>query len=137
MALNNTPVAVTCAGVCAVGLLAGLAGQAMILGIAAVALIVTLAVLGLHTPGRTSWRTYGVLAAWGAAYCAVLLLCARLHQPAEPLATIGGFAAGTAILVYGATPLGLVIGVLYGLSFDREVLPLQKQEEFLRRFARD
>ena len=133
--MNNSPLAALCAAVCVAALVAGLAGQAALLGMSAVALIVVLAAMGLRAPGRPSRRVFAVLVTWGALFCGLLALGFRLHDPTGALAMIGGFPVGTAMLVYGTTPLGITMGVLYGLTFDREILPLEKQREFLDRFA--
>lgn len=133
--MNNSPLAALCAAVCVAALFAGLAGQAALLGMSAVALIVVLAAMGLRAPGRPSRLVFAVLVTWGALFCGLLALGFRLHDPTGSLAMIGGFPAGTAMLVYGTTPLGITMGVLYGLTFDREILPLEKQREFLDRFA--
>ena len=124
-----------CAAFSVAALVAGLSGQALLVGISAVVLIVVLSAMGLRAPGRPSWHVFAVLVAWGAIFCGLLALGFRLHDPAGPLATIGGFPLGTAMLVYGTTPLGITMGVLYGLAFDRDILPLDKQREFLDRFA--
>lgn len=134
MALNNAPLAVASAIVSILALGAGLSGRAGLLGMSGVALIVLLAAMGLRAPGRPSWLALGTLGAWGVVFCSLLALGYRLHDPAGPLVTIGGFPAGTAMLVYGTTPLGLVLGVLYAVAFDRHILPLDKQRDFLRRF---
>ena len=134
--MNNTPVALGLAVASLAALAAGLAGQALALGIGAVALIVLLCMIGLQAPRRTSRSTVLTLIAYGAAFCGLLAFSFRLHDPTGSLTTIGGFPAGTAMLIYGITPLGITLGVLYGLTFDREILPLEKQREFLKRFSR-
>ena len=134
--MNNTPVALGLAVASLAALAAGLAGQALALGILAVALIVLLCMIGLQAPRRTSRLTVLTLVAYGAAFCALLAFSFRLHDSTAPLTTIGGFPAGTAMLIYGIAPLGITLGVLYGLTFDREILPLEKQREFLKRFSR-
>ena len=73
--------------------------------------------------------------AFGIGFCCLLALQFRLHDPTGPLRTIGGFPAGTALLVYGIAPLGLMLGVLYGLIFDREVLPPDRQRAFIERHS--
>ena len=134
--MNNTPVALGGAVASLAALAAGLAGQALALGMLAVALIVLLCVIGLRVPQRTSRSTVLTLIAYGAAFCSLLAISSRLHDPAGPLTTIGGFPAGTAMLIYGIAPLGITLGVLYGLTFDSEILPLEKQREFLKRFSK-
>ena len=134
--MSNTKLACLAAAL-SLGILgAGLAGHAGALGIASIALIVSLWNLGLRTPGRTSPKTVAISVAIGAALCSVLLLAYRLHNPAGPLRTIGGLPAGTAMLVYGLPAAGSLVGVLYGLTFDREILPLAAQRRFLARFGR-
>ncbi len=134
--MNNTPVALGGAVASLAALAAGLAGQALALGMLAVAMIVLLSAIGLRTPRTSSKSTILTLIAYGAAFCVLLALCFRLHDPAGPLTTIGGFPAGTAMLIYGIAPLGIALGVLYGLTFDSEILPLDKQREFLKRFSK-
>ena len=135
MAVNNSPLAMLCAVLSLVALVAGLSGQAALVGMSAVVLIVVLSAMGLRAPGRPRFRVLAVLVAWGAIFCGLLALGFRLHDPAAPLATFGGFPIGTATLVYGTTPLGITMGVLYALAFERDILPLEKQREFLARFA--
>ena len=134
--MNNSPLAALAAVICLIALIGGFAGQAALLGMASVALIVVLCLLGLRSPGRPSKLTLAAVLAFGIGFCCLLALQLRLHDPAGPLKTIGGFPAGTAMLVYGIAPLGLMLGVLYGLIFDREILPLDKQREFLQRFSK-
>lgn len=117
-------------------LLAGLAGKAAAFGLAAVALIVLLAGLGLRAPGAPSRATLAILLAFGVLFGGLLVLAFLLHDPDSPLALIGGFPAGTAMLVYGIGPLGLALGVLYGLAFDREILREGNQRRFLERHGR-
>ena len=69
------------------------------------------------------------------AYSALLLLLARLDST-EELRLILGFPAATAILVFGIWPIGAVAGLLYGLVFERSVLPEEKLREFIRKFGR-
>ena len=69
------------------------------------------------------------------AYSALLLLLARLDST-EELRLILGFPAATAILVFGIWPIGAVAGLLYGLVFERSVLPEEKLQEFIRKFGR-
>jgi len=134
--VNNSPLAALAAVICLIALIGGFAGQAALLGMASVALIVVLCLLGLRSPGRPSKLTLAAVLAFGIGFCCLLALQFRLHDPAGPLKTIGGFPAGTAMLVYGIAPLGLMLGLLYGLIFDREILPLDKQREFLQRFSK-
>ena len=134
--MNNTPVVLGGAAASLAAVAAGLAGYALAMGILAVVVIVLLCAIGLRTPRRTSKLTVLALIAYGAAFCSLLAFSSRLHDPAGPLTTIGGFPAGTAMLIYGIAPLGITLGVLYGLTFDSEILPLEKQREFLKRFSR-
>lgn len=133
--MKNTPVALCLAVASLAALAAGLAGQALALGILAVALIVLLCMIGLQAPLRTSRLTVLILIAYGTAFCGLLAFAFRLHDATGSLTTIGGFPAGTAMLIYGIAPLGITLGVLYGLTFDREILPGEKQREFLKRFS--
>ena len=135
--MNNSPLAAVGAVICLIALAGGFSGNAALLGMASVALIVVLCLLGLRAPGRPSRLTLAALLAFGVGFCCLLALQFHLHDPSGPLKTIGGFPAGTAMLVYGIAPLGLMLGVLYGLVFDREVLPLAKQREFIERFSKD
>lgn len=134
--MNKTPAVLGAAAASLAAVAAGLAGHALAVGMLAVALIVLLCMIGLRTSRRTSKWTILTLIAYGAAFCSLLALSFRLHDPAGPLTTIGGFPAGTAMLIYGIAPLGITLGVLYGLTFDSEILPLEKQREFLKRFSR-
>ena len=134
--MNRSPLAVLAAIVSLVALVAGLAGQAALLGMAAAVLIAILCALGLRAARRPSRRTYAYLAAFAAIFCSLLALGFLLHSPEGPLVTFGGFPAGTAILVYGITPLGVTMGLVYGLVFDSEILPRDKQREFLDRFGK-
>lgn len=134
--MSNTKLACSAAVVSLGILAAGLSGHARALGIASVCLIVLLWSLALRAPGRPSAGTVSVLVAIGAALSLVLLLAYRLHDPTGPLATIGGLPAGTAMLVYALPAAGSLVGVLYGLAFNREILPLESQRRFLERFGR-
>ena len=136
MEVNNSPLAATAAIICLIALVCGFASNAALLGMASVALIVVLCLLGLRSPGRPSKLTVAAVLAFGIGFCCLLALQFHLHDPSGPLRTIGGFPAGTAMLVYGIAPLGLMLGVLYGLIFEREVLPIEKQREYLERFSK-
>ncbi len=136
MEVNNSPLAVLAAAVSLVALLAGLAGRAALLGMAAVVLIAVLCALALRSAGQPSRRTYAYLAGFATVFCSLLALGFFLHDPSGPLVTIGGFPAGTAMLLYGITPLGVTLGLVYGLIFDTEILSKHKQREFLDRFAK-
>ncbi len=134
--MNNTLLAALVAIASVAGLGAGLAGSGILVGMAGVALIVLIVALSLRVPGRPSALVVALLAAWGSAFCGLIVLSYRLHDPSGPLATIGGFPVATAMLVYGITPIGIAMGVLYGLAFEREILPLDKQREFLGQFGK-
>lgn len=134
--MSNTKLACSVAVVSLGILIVGLAGHAGALGIASVCLVVLLWGLALRSPGRPSARTVAILLAIGAALCVVLLLAYHLHDPTGPLETIGGLPAGTAMLVYALPAAGSLVGVLYGLTFDREILPIESQRRFLERFGR-
>ena len=136
MEVNNSPLAAIAAIICLIALVGGIASNAALLGMASVALIVVLCLLGLRAPGRPSKLTVAAVLAFGIGFCCLLALQFHLHDPSGPLRTIGGFPAGTAMLVYGIAPLGLMLGVLYGLIFEREVLPIEKQREYLERFSK-
>lgn len=134
--MNNSPLAVLAAVVSLTALLAGLAGNAALLGMAGVVLIGVLCALALRSEGLPSRRTYAYLAAFTAIFCGLLALGFHLHDPSGPLVKIGGFPAGTAILLYGIAPLGVTMGIVYGLIFDREILPKDRLRNFLDRFAK-
>ncbi len=122
---------------CVAGIIAGLAGQAQALGLVAVALLLVLCLLALSAGGLLSARTGTALVAFALAFGALVLLAGRLHRPSEPLRTLAGFPPGTAMLVLGIAPLGLTLGIIYGLAFKSEVLPLRRQREFLSRHGRN
>lgn len=134
--MNNTPLANSVAVVSAAALVAGLTGYANVLGMATVVLIALLAVLGLRAPGGPTLRTLSAIVLFGTLFCGLLALGFLLHDPDGKLATIGGFPAGTAMLVYGIAPLGIAFGFLFGLIFDREILPREKHHDFLARHRR-
>ena len=134
MKASGLPLAI--AVLCVIGLVAGLSGHALGLGFCAVGLLVALCLLGLSSPGQPSARTVVALLVFGCAFCALLALAYRLHTPLETLQTLGGIPPGTAMLLYGIAPLGLVVGLIYGLTFSTEVLPVDRQREFLARHRR-
>ena len=133
--MNNTTLAVLCAIGSLVTLVAGLTGYAQAFGFGSVMLIVLLSFMGLRAPGRPGRRVYAYLIAFGAIFIGLLALAFHLHDPTGSLRTFGGFPVGTAVLVYGISSIGLTMGVVYGLVFDRKVLPVEKQREFLDRFG--
>lgn len=133
--MSNSALAVLVASVSLAGLLFGMGGQAILLGMSTVVLIVLLSAIGLRAPDRPVRRALAVLIAWGAVFCLLLALGQYLHVPEGPLVLIGGFPAGTAMLVYGITPLGITLGLLYGFFFDGLVLPADRQRAFLDRFT--
>ncbi len=134
MEVKNTTIALAIAALCCGVLSAALAGNAELLALGAVTMPTLLAAFGLWSRDRTSLRTCIWLGAFWAAFLCLLALGFYLHRPDEPLRLIGGFPAGTTILVYGMPPLGISFGLLYGVAFDAEILPEDKQREFLRRF---
>ncbi len=134
--MSNTLLAVLTAIGALAGLAAGLASSGLLVGVAAVLIIVLLAILGARAPGRTSPFVISTLVAWGIAFIVLIALSYRLHDPSGPLVTIGGFPAATAMLVYGTVPVGIAMGVLYGLAFDRHILPTDRQRELLARFGK-
>ena len=133
--MRNSWLAAVAGSVCVVALLAGLGGNALALGICAVVLIALLCTISLRSAGRPSRRTLAVLAIYATAFSCFLAMAFRLHDPGGPLVTFWGFPVGTAMLVYGITPLGFTLGALYGLVFDSDILPEEKQREFLERYA--
>ncbi len=70
------------------------------------------------------------------AYSALLLLLAGLDDPSGEPRLILGFPAATAVLVFGIWPIGVMAGLLYGLVFQRSVLPEEKLRAFIRKFGR-
>ncbi len=135
--MNATRVAVLIGTGAVAALGAGFAGSGVLLGMIAVVLIVLLAVLGLPAGGQRSLVVMGALATWGIAFCVLIALAYGLHDPYRELAMIGGFPAATAILVYGTTPVGIAMGLIYGFAFDRTILPEQRQHDFLARFGKE
>ena len=69
-------------------------------------------------------------------YVVLLTVMAALDDPQGPLNLVLGFPAATAVLVYGVWPAAAAIGIVYGLTFDRTVLPPDRLDEFMRRFGR-
>ena len=69
-------------------------------------------------------------------YSALLLLLAGLDNPGGEPRLILGFPAATAVLVFGIWPIGVMAGLLYGLVFQRSVLPEKKLRAFIRKFGR-
>ena len=69
-------------------------------------------------------------------YAGLLTTMAVLDDPQGPLNLVLGFPAATAVLVYGVWPTAAAIGIIYGLTFDRTVLPPDRLDEFMRRFGR-
>lgn len=133
--MSRSGLAVGIAGVSLVALAAGLAGQAWLLGWSAAVLVALLSVLGLCAPGKPSRATLAFLVAFAAVFCGLLALAFRLHDASGPLVLIGGFPAGTAVLVYGITPLGVCLGILYARVFDLQILPRDRSRAFLKRFS--
>jgi len=76
-----------------------------------------------------------VMIAMLALYGALLAGIAWLDDP-QRLRLLLGLPAGTALLVYGVWPIGLVWGVLYGVLFPRDVLPRERLERFLKTYGR-
>lgn len=70
-----------------------------------------------------------------AVYCVLLVWIAAVDQPEGELRLLGGLPLGSALLVYGIWPIGTVSGILYGLVFDRSVLPEEKLQKFLSEFS--
>ena len=69
-------------------------------------------------------------------YSALLLLLAGLDDPSGEPRLILGFPAATTVLVFGIWPIGVMAGLLYGLVFQRSVLPEEKLRAFIRKFGR-
>lgn len=134
--MTSTKLAVLAGVACLCALGSGLSGWAGALGIATVALLVLLCWLGLAGSGRPSIVSLAMLAVFGAGLCAVIVMAYRLHDPSGHLTTVGGLPAGTAMLVYGLPLAGSSAGILYGLRFDREILPEASQRQFLKRFGK-
>ncbi len=133
--MTTTRLAVLIATGAVAALVAGLAGSGAVLGMITVALIVLLAVLGLPEPRRRPvWLVFS-MTAWGIAFCVLIAFAYRLHDPSAALVTLGGFPVATAMLVYGTTPVGIAMGLIYALAFDRHILPRERQRDFLARFG--
>ena len=131
--MNLNRLVALAAALCAGGLAAGLLGQSMLFGMGTMILISLLAVIGFGR--RASKLTLIAVAAFGALFCFLIYLNHALHTPEQPLVTFAGFPLGTAVLVYAIGPLGLILGALYALSFDSEVLSEKRQKDFLDRFG--
>ena len=119
--------------VTAVALASGLSGHAMVLGFCTIILMALLAALGLGA--RSSAPTKAVVAFYCVLFCFLIYLSFALHSPDQPLVTFGGFPPGTAVLIYAIGPLGMILGMLYALSFDSEVLPRERHQDFIDRFV--
>ena len=119
---------------CAGALVAGLANQPLVLGCCSIALIAVLAVLGMGSGASAATRLAVFL--FGVLFCVLISLSFLLNAPDQPLVTVGGFPPGTAVLVYAIGPLGLILGLIYGLSFDKQVLPEERLRSFVDRFSR-
>ena len=133
--MTSTRLAILAAATSLVALAAGLAGRPAVLGMAAVVLTVLLCAQAFFNSERPPRAVYAFLAAFATVFCGLLALAFHLHDPDGPLATFGGFPVGTAVLLFGITPVGVTMGVMYGIVFGRDVLPERKLRAFLDRFA--
>ena len=70
------------------------------------------------------------------AYCGLLCSMAWVHEPAGEPNLVLGFPPGTALLIYGIWPLGMLPSVLYPIAFDRWILPADRLDRFLAEFGR-
>ncbi len=119
--------------VTAAALASGLSGHAMLLGFCTIILMALLAALGFGE--RSSTLTKAGVVFYGVLFCFLIYMSFALHAPSQPLVTFGGFPLGTAVLIYAIGPFGVILGVLYALSFDSEVLPRARYQEFIDRFG--
>ncbi len=137
MEVNNTPTALALAVTSIVTLAAALTGSAMLVGFGGVVMVSLLGVIGFRVPsGRPNAPAQIALAVWCVAFCTLIAFAYWLHDPSGPLRTIGAIPAGTAMLIYGLPPLGLLVGLLYGALFDRVTLPEDRLASFLQRHGR-
>jgi hypothetical protein len=70
------------------------------------------------------------------AYCGLLCGMAWVHDPAVDPTLVLGFPPGTALLIYGIWPLGMLPAVLYPIAFDRWILPADRLDRFVAEFGR-
>ena len=70
------------------------------------------------------------------AYCGLLCGMAWLHEPETDLTLVLGFPPGTALLIYGIWPLGMLPAVLYPIAFNRWILPADRLDRFVAEFGR-
>jgi hypothetical protein len=131
--VNSTKLIALSGLVTVAALASGLSGHAMLLGFCAIALMSLLATLGLGA--HSSALTKAVVVFYGVLFCFLIYLSFALHAPDQPLVTFGGFPPGTAVLIYAIGPLGMILGALYALSFDSEVLPRERYQQFVDRFG--
>jgi hypothetical protein len=70
------------------------------------------------------------------AYCGLVCGMAWVHDPGREPNLVLGFPPGTALLIYGIWPLGMLPGLLYPIAFDRWILPADRLDRFLAEFGR-
>ena len=69
-------------------------------------------------------------------YCGLIGGMAWLHDPAGEPRLVFGLPSGTAFLIYGIAPLGMLPSFLYPLAFDRWILPPERLDRFVAEFGR-
>jgi hypothetical protein len=98
-------------------------------------LIITLALsLGFGHASRAGFLRNALLVVF-LGFCGLLGMIVLGHDPASETLILG-FPVGTAVLVYGIWPFGMIGAVLYALVYDRWVTPADKLDHFLRQFCR-
>jgi len=117
------------------GLLLSLANQWLAFGICCwLIMILTLAVgYGRQSRHRAIRAT---LLGLFLVYSLLLAGIAWVDHPEGGLRLLFGLPLGSALLVYGIWPLGVVSGILYALVFDQAVLPEPKLRAFQSEFGR-
>jgi hypothetical protein len=120
---------------CLALVVAGMLNQPALFGVLLWLALMLCAVLGLSSD-RLRGRTLAWLAALGTLSAALTLAIFALDDPGGRLHLWGGLPRATAVLVYGIWPSGLLLGALYGLCFDSEVLDPERLQRFQQRFGK-
>ena len=98
-------------------------------------LIITLALaLGFGHASRAGFLRRALLVVF-LGFCGLFWTIVLGHDPASETLVLG-FPIGTAVLVYGIWPFGMIGAVLYALAYDRWVIPAGKLDQFVREFCR-